>query len=102
MTSIDEQNYESLIDESNSPEARAAAGELYEAMEDLPLEQKEAIILHNIMGFSREEICTIQNINLETLKARLYRGRKKLARLLGAEELPEDVHSTLKNKGVVL
>jgi RNA polymerase sigma-70 factor (ECF subfamily) len=51
----------------------------------LPPEQKEAIILQDIMGFSQKEICEIQSISLDALKQRLYRGRKKLAELLNDE-----------------
>ena len=37
------------------------------------------------MGFSRTEICEIQNISMEGLKSRLYRGRKKLSEILELE-----------------
>ena len=37
------------------------------------------------MGYSREEIAEIQSSNIENVKARLYRGRKKLAEILKAE-----------------
>ncbi len=59
--------------------------DLYKALDELPFEQKEAIILFDIMGYSREEIAEIQSSNIENVKARLYRGRKKLAEILKAE-----------------
>jgi RNA polymerase sigma-70 factor, ECF subfamily len=70
-------------------------------MDKLPREQKEAIILHVIMGFSREEICKIQECGMEALKQRLYRGRKKLADLLGAKDDKNEINlSGFSLKGV--
>ena len=68
-----------------SPDKAMEIKELYDALEKLPFEQKEAIILFDIMGYSREEIAEIQCSNIENVKARLYRGRKKLAEILKAE-----------------
>ena len=68
-----------------SPDKAMEIKELYDALEKLPFEQKEAIILFDIMGYSRDEIAEIQGSNIENVKARLYRGRKKLAEILKAE-----------------
>ncbi|MCB0711572.1 MAG: RNA polymerase sigma factor [Ignavibacteriae bacterium] len=57
---------------------------LYRAIEQLPSEQREAIALYEISGLSLEEIREIQGGSLSAVKMRLVRGRKRLAKLLGA------------------
>jgi RNA polymerase sigma-70 factor, ECF subfamily len=85
----DSVDFETLVSDNVPPDVKVDITKLYEALDMLPPEQKEGIILFDIMGFSQPEICTIQAIELETLKKRLYRGRKKLAELLGDETPPQ-------------
>jgi RNA polymerase sigma-70 factor, ECF subfamily len=85
----DDPDFESLVADNVSQDVMADIMILYEALDMLPPEQKEAIILSDIMGYPRAEICKIQEIELETLKKRLYRGRIKLAELLGVETPPQ-------------
>lgn len=75
-----------LFSKDISPEEQADIRHLYDALSKLPDDQRESIVLSDIMGYSREEICKIQDIELETLKSRLYRGRKKLIELLRPEK----------------
>jgi RNA polymerase sigma-70 factor, ECF subfamily len=82
---LEPEDLDSLVVNSETPENILEIKELYKALGQMPAEQKEAIILFDIMGFSRTEICEIQNTNLDNVKARLYRGRKKLAEILGVE-----------------
>lgn len=56
---------------------------LYENLNKLQEEQKEAIILFNIEGFTRKEIADIQKVSEEKVKSRLARGKQKLAKLMG-------------------
>lgn len=65
-----------------SPEVQFDIKVLYKALRQLPKEQEEAIILQEIIGFSQNEICKIQNISLFTLKKRLYRTKLKLKKML--------------------
>lgn len=58
---------------------------LYEAMDKLPKEQKEAIVLCNILGYPQNIAAEIQNVKLETLKQRLYRGKEQLKVLMSTE-----------------
>ncbi len=83
---FDERAAETLVDDTVSPETKVEIALFYKALDKLSPEAKEAIILTDIMGFPRKEVCDIQSVNLETLKARLYRGRKKLAQLLGVDD----------------
>lgn len=82
-----------LYSKELSPEEQTDIRYLYEALAKLPVEQKESIILFDIVGYSRDEICEIQQIGLETLKSRLFRGRKKLIELLR----PIDKKETFQN-----
>ncbi|TAL66816.1 MAG: RNA polymerase sigma factor [Bacteroidetes bacterium] len=59
---------------------------LYECLNKLPEEQKEALILHNIEGFSRKEVAEIQKVSEETVKSRLALGKKKLSQLMGIDD----------------
>jgi len=70
--SADTQNGEQLTD----------VGLLYEALQQLPLEQREALILFELSGFSIKDIMETQNAKESAVKARLTRGRKRLAELL--------------------
>lgn len=54
----------------------------------LPEEQRTAVILRDIQGFSYEEIAKILNCSLGTVKSRINRGRQSLKeRLAGQREL---------------
>jgi RNA polymerase sigma-70 factor (ECF subfamily) len=67
-------------------ENRVDVNLLYAAMNELPIEQKEAVVLYEVSGCSLKEIQQIQNVGLSTVKSRLVRGRKKLASLLSDVE----------------
>ena len=58
--------------------------ELYYNLNKLPKEQKETLILFYIEGFSRKECAEIQKVSEETVKSRLSRGKKTMAKLMGA------------------
>jgi len=58
---------------------------LHQALAQLPDEQKEAIILFEINGFSIKEIKEIQNASESAVKQRLKRGREKLTQILSFE-----------------
>ena len=55
---------------------------LYYLLEQLPIEQKQTIILFEINGFSIKEICKIQGTSESAVKSRLKRGREKLSIIL--------------------
>ncbi len=59
-----------------------AAQTLYKALSYLPEEQREAVILFEITGFSIKEIAGIQNAGESAVKQRLHRGRQRLLNLL--------------------
>lgn len=74
-----------IDDISNSdygPDEIHKINELNESLDKLKIEQKEAIILCSIQGFSYEEASKIQKVSIETLKKRIYRGKQKLKEIL--------------------
>jgi len=80
------------VSESVSPETLTDISLMYRALEQLPHEQKTAIVLFDLMGYSQLEVTTIQDCTLDALKKRLYRGRKQLAELLGAnDDISDDI-----------
>lgn len=79
----EETNFEQLFTSDLNPEALTDVSFLYENLNKLTEEQKEAIILFNIEGFSKGEIAIIQHVSENTVKSRIDRGRKKLAILMG-------------------
>lgn len=52
------------------------------ALAELPMEQREAIVLKVYQGFKFAEIAEIQNCPLSTVKTRVYSGFEQLKRLL--------------------
>lgn len=56
---------------------------IMEYLDKINKDEKEAIILSKIQGFSRKEIAQISNVSEETVKSRIARGMEKLKRILG-------------------
>ncbi len=65
------------------PERSAEVSLLYAALDRLPREQRETVVLFEIVGLSLEEIQAVQGGSLSGVKSRLVRGREKLKHLLG-------------------
>lgn len=73
----------------DGPESRAERGELrarlLAALDGLNAEQRAVVVLHDVEGYSLEELEPILEAPLGTLKSRLHRGRERLRALLGME-----------------
>jgi len=78
--------------ETEDPATRADRFEdhlvLYAALKKLPVQQREALILFEISGFSIAEIAELQESGISAVKQRLARGRQNLAEIL-KEEIDE-------------
>ncbi|MDF9837050.1 MULTISPECIES: sigma-70 family RNA polymerase sigma factor [unclassified Breznakia] len=59
-------------------------------IENLPLKQKEVIMLFYIEEFNTAEIADMLNYNISTVKTRLYYGRKNLEKQLNAYQTKND------------
>jgi len=66
-------------------DGRLALSELAAALGELPVEQREALILVGAMGFTVEEAAETCGCAPGTIKSRANRGRRALARLLGLD-----------------
>lgn len=78
-----------IADESNRADKNLELEMLYEALAKLPDEQREAIILFEISGFSIAEIADLQRAGVSAVKQRLARGRKQLLELLSEKRLTQ-------------
>ncbi|MGE5352359.1 MAG: RNA polymerase sigma factor [Syntrophothermus sp.] len=66
---------EALTDEMDNVELREI---IMSALETIPEEQREAYLLKEYSGFSYKEIASLQDIDEELVKSRLFHARKKL------------------------
>ncbi|SES98264.1 RNA polymerase sigma factor [Paracoccus homiensis] len=67
-------------------DGRLALKDFRAAFEQLPDEQREALILVGASGFSYEEAADMTGVAIGTVKSRANRGRRKLAELLHMAE----------------
>jgi RNA polymerase sigma-70 factor (ECF subfamily) len=65
---------------------------LKEALEDLPVEFREVVILRDLEGLSYKEIASVSDTPIGTVMSRLARGRKRLQRFLTARWSKEPSH----------
>jgi RNA polymerase sigma-70 factor (ECF subfamily) len=66
----------------------AVRARLEEAIDALPPDQKEAVILHKVEGLSFQEIADILQISAGAAKVRAHRGYEKLRVMLKKEDMP--------------
>jgi RNA polymerase sigma-70 factor (ECF subfamily) len=81
-------NYEQIKwvkDEYSDTQLDAEIHFLYEALAKLSEEQREAVILFEISGFSIKEIAVIQGASISAVKQRLKRGRERLGEIMTFE-----------------
>jgi RNA polymerase sigma-70 factor (ECF subfamily) len=65
--------------------------QLRAAIEELPLEFREAIVLKDIQGMSYREIAEIAGVPIGTVMSRLSRGRRRLTdRLAPQKDTPQN------------
>ena len=64
--------------------------DLKAALAQLPIDQREALLLVGAQGFSHEETAEICGARIGTIKSRINRARTRLVELLGIES-PEDI-----------
>lgn len=76
-------------------EARMAFEEFREAFQKLPADQREALMLVGVNGFSYEEAAETCNCAIGTIKSRVNRGRVKLAEVMGMS-----VGETIETPGI--
>lgn len=90
-----------LVSSAESPEAaaeRSALGEQISAgLDSIPADQRLAVVLVDVEGFSYEEAAEIMQVSLGTVKSRVSRGRARLRDYLLAN--PELLPSRFRLQG---
>src|SRR5215831_14285780 len=72
---------EMMVDPAPTPEERAAAAASLHTFARLPVVQRSAVILMDVLGYSIEEIGGIIASSVPAVKAALHRGRARLREL---------------------
>jgi RNA polymerase sigma-70 factor (ECF subfamily) len=71
---------------ASGPEARTLSHEfervLEQALDELPAEWRDAVILRDIEGLSTEDAAEVVGVRQAAFKSRLHRGRMRLRALL--------------------
>ena len=83
---FDARSAEMIPDVPDQQRWSAEFSDVARALYALPHEQREALILVGVAGFSYEESAAIAAIEVGTVKSRVCRARKKLVAMLGGEE----------------
>jgi RNA polymerase sigma-70 factor (ECF subfamily) len=85
----------SAADDALDPEARllqqTTVTRVREALDQLPVDFREVILLREIEGMSYKEIASIVQVPMGTVMSRLSRGRERLLALLKSEVTVEGV-----------
>lgn len=76
-------NYAAGVMTPGGQEAQLDMAELRIALQQLPDDQREAVVLVGASGFSYQEVAEICGVPVGTIKSRVNRARGKLAVLLG-------------------
>lgn len=84
---LDDLHANSLIDQRMAPDVQADISAVYAALDKLPEKQREAVVLFEILGLSMKEIRVIQGGTLVAVKVRVARGRRRLAAILGVDDV---------------
>ena len=58
------------------------------ALAELPLEQRQVLVLHHLVGLGVDEIADALHLPTGRVKSRLYRGREALRPMLREESVP--------------
>lgn len=91
------ENYaESLRSKGVAPDMVLEIQGLYNMLDRLPASQKQAMILHEISGFSMKEIAVIQDSTEGAVKTKISRGRAKLKSFYEADAAPAKMSSVFQ------
>jgi RNA polymerase sigma-70 factor (ECF subfamily) len=90
MSQLDQEAAERTLVAVDDPEAPVALDELRQALNSLPEEQREALILIGAGGFAYEEAAEICQCAVGTVKSRVSRARRALQAVLEQGEYSRD------------
>jgi RNA polymerase sigma-70 factor (ECF subfamily) len=85
---------ETAMDDSYSVRAVAETSvlklKLELAMEKLPEGMRKVLVLHDVEGYTHEEIGAMLGVNPGTCKSQLFKARARMRKLLTPQPLPDD------------
>jgi RNA polymerase sigma-70 factor (ECF subfamily) len=87
----DQNDGRSIPDPTDRHDQRIVHLEIEAALAQLPLDQRIAVVLVDIEGWSVEDAATILGVPVGTIKSRCHRGRARLAARLGHLRNPDAV-----------
>ena len=87
---------ETVPDPASVPEDGVTRCEVAQALQQLPLEQRQAVLLVGLEGLSYAETAEVLAIPIGTVMSRLARGRGKLRQLLDHPAPPVASSTTLR------
>jgi RNA polymerase sigma factor (sigma-70 family) len=82
FVSINDDDAPEIEDESTAAFDKADASVLRAALEELPTEFREALVLRELEGFSYKEIAEVADVPVGTIMSRLARARRQLQQYL--------------------
>jgi RNA polymerase sigma-70 factor (ECF subfamily) len=82
---------EDLFDNYTAPDVAYDVQMLYKQLDKLPADMRDALVMAEITGLSHKEIQEIQGGSLTAVKVRIFRAKRKLAKLMGSTLYDEDV-----------
>jgi len=91
-TTVELSEVEPLLSQPPGQNPRLELRDLQRALNQLPAEQRAAILLVGLEGMGYDEAAEVLGIPVGTVRSRLSRGRETLRRLTGV--LPDDARST--------
>ena len=101
MTTMFDEEIHSVDSDSSNPAAlvlRSADHQiLRQALDELPVEFREVVVLRDLEGFSYKEIADITNIPAGTVMSRLARARERLKQLVCNPSKGEAAEMDCKN-----
>ena len=87
-TQLEEGQAEAALVSDAEQEEGLNLGDLHRALNRLPPERREALLLVGASGFSYEEAAQVCGVAVGTIKSRVARGRAQLAQILDAGDRP--------------
>ena len=79
-----------IEDETVNPEREVAGSQLQqqlvEALDELNPDQRTLVMLHDVEGYTLDELSVVLSLPIGTVKSRVHRARAKLREILGRSE----------------
>lgn len=80
--------YQVAAKATNDAEKREEIGRILEALDDLPHDQKEVIMMGIFQDMSYAEMEEVTGTKAVTLRSRMFHGLRRLAKLIGGNDSP--------------